>query len=235
KVLKKLLDKNFPEIKISHICSTAEDGLKKIKLIKPQLVFLDIEIPPFNGFELLRKLDTIDFEIIFITAHEEYAARAFKLSAVDYIIKPLLLNDLKAAFKKFESKITVAALLKNIGAPLNNNHAGHADKIKIALPTINGYELVNIETIIRCEADGHYTTFYFADRDRILIAKNLKEYEEMLVQHRFMRVHESHLINLNHITKYQKGDGGIVFMSDKSAVQVSRKHKEDFLSLLNKK
>ncbi|HKR05606.1 MAG TPA: LytTR family DNA-binding domain-containing protein [Bacteroidia bacterium] len=233
-LLAKFLNKHFPEIRITGTCSAADEGLKKIKSLRPQLVFLDIEIPPFNGFELLRKLDKIDFEIIFITSHQEYAVRAFKLAAVDFIVKPLLLNDLKVAVKKFESKIISGALVKNMEALMHNSIGSSNGKIKIALPTLNGFEFVNVETIIRCEADGHYTTFYFADRNKILIAKNLKEYEDMLARHKFMRVHDSHLINLNHVAKYQKGDGGIVFMSDQSAVQVSRRHKEGFLSRLNK-
>lgn len=223
----------FKNYSVLKICSTIDEAIKQVKQLKPDLVFLDVVMPPKTGFDLITTLDKVDFEIIFTTSFEEYAVRAFKVSAVDYLLKPFGTNDLAVALEKFESKSNLSQSARHIQTLLHNISAGTANN-KVALPVLNGYTFVKVDTIIRCEADDMYTTFHINDGSKIIVSKNIKECENLLLEYGFFRCHLSHLINMNFIKQYIKGDGGQVKLTDNSIVDVSRRKKEEFLKLLKR-
>jgi two-component system, LytTR family, response regulator len=201
------------------------------KSLKPDLVFCDVMLPPDTSFDWLMKLEKIPFELIFITSFEEFAVKAFRLAAVDYLIKPIAPEEFNLALERFRSRREkstdqIQSLLKNLSLPREHS--------KIALPTLNGYLFVQIKDILRCESDNTYTTFFTADKRKILVSRTLKDVEQMLEEYRFFRVHNSHLINLDYVAEYFKGEGGQVKLTDGAVVDVSRRRKEEFLSLLRK-
>lgn len=229
-----MLGENFPEYNIAGICSGVEEGLKEIQRHKPQLVFLDVLMPPKTGFDLLNGLKEINFETIFTTSYEEYAIKAFKVSAVDYLLKPFGTEELKNALVKFEERFVLKNSLQHIQTLLHNIHNNISEKTKIALPTMQGFIFVEVGNIIRCEADNVYTTFYFADKSKAVVSKAMSDCEELLGEFNFFRTHTSHLINMRCVKEYIKGDGGYVKMTDGSTADVSRRKKDEFLSLLLK-
>ena len=233
-ILTDMLGKNFPGYQIAGICSGVDEGLQKIQQLKPQLVFLDVVMPPKNGFDLLEELKEINFEIIFTTSHEQFAIRAFKVSAVDYLLKPFGEIELSMAVEKFEQRVAQKSSVQHIQTLLHNINSRTVDKIKIALPTVQGYLFAEVGNIIRCESDNTYTIFYFADRGRILVSKSMKDCEELLEQYGFFRTHTSHLVNMRFVKEYIKGDGGYVKMADGSTVDVSRQRKNDFIQSFQK-
>ena len=178
-----------------------------------------------NGFQMLEQLTTINFEIIFTTSYDQYAITAFKFSALDYLLKPVDREELQKAVQKVSSKITppvsqqLEILLQKINQP-------SIPVQRIALPTMQGLEFVPVESIIHCSSSNNYTEFFLADKKRLLVSRTLKEVEDMLADHSFLRVHNSHIVNLNSITRYVKGEGGYLVMSDGSTVDVSRSRKE---------
>lgn len=232
--LLRMLGESFPDIIIAAVCSTVEDGMSKIKQLHPQLVFLDVELGPKTGFHLLHSLDEINFDVIFTTSHSKYAVDAFKVSAVDYLLKPFSAGDLQIAIDKFKKKMAMKQPYENIQTLLHNITVDKAEKTKIALPTLTGYVFEHASDITRCEADDHYTWFYLKDTNRKLVTKDLKDCEELLTGYNFLRVHLKHLINMSCIKEYIKGDGGIVIMTDGASIDVSRKKKSDFLNRLTK-
>jgi two-component system LytT family response regulator len=224
-----LLADEFREYTLLAACSSVNEGAKKIMELKPQLVFLDVVMPPQTGFDLLTELPERNFEVIFTTSYEEYAIKAFKVSAVDYLLKPFGVEELKEALKKFEQKISSQRSLNHVELLLENLRAGSIEKTKVALPTLSGFVFVPVADIIRCEADDNYTLFYFADKSTLLISKTLKDCEAHLSSYNFYRIHHSHLINMHFVKEYQKGKGGSVKMTDGSVLEVSIKKKDDFL------
>lgn len=225
-----LLERSCPEVSIASICNSASEALTAIKEIQPQLVFLDIEMPYMNGFELLEKLPAINFEIIFTTSYDQYAIKAFRFSALDYLLKPIVREELQKAVHKAVNRMQnplpqqIEILLQKINS---NNHIQ-----RIALPTMEGLQLIPLNSIISCASDGNYTSFLLKDKQKLVISRPLKEVEEMLEDHSFLRVHNSYIINLNEINKYIKGEGGYLLMSDGSSVDVSRSKKEMLLKKL---
>jgi two-component system LytT family response regulator len=223
--LKMLLEKSCPQVQIVELCYSADEGIKKINELKPQLVFLDIEMPYMNGFQMLEQLTTINFEIIFTTSYDQYAITAFKFSALDYLLKPVDREELQKAVQKVSNKITppvsqqLEILLQKINQPAITVH-------RIALPTMQGLEFVPVESIISCSSSNNYTEFFLADKKKLLVSRTLKEVEDMLADHSFLRVHNSHVVNLNAIARYVKGEGGYLVMTDGTTVDVSRSRKE---------
>lgn len=223
--LKMLLDKCCPQIQVAAICHSASDGIAKIRELKPDLIFLDIEMPHINGFQMLEQLSTVEFEIIFTTSYDQYAIKAFKYSALDYLMKPVDREELEKAVQKVSKKINpsisqqLEILLQKINQPA-------VPVQRIALPTMQGLEFILVESIIHCSSSNNYTEFFLKDKRRILVSRTLKEAEDMLADHAFLRVHNSHIVNLNAITKYVKGEGGYLVMEDGSTVDVSRSRKE---------
>jgi two-component system, LytTR family, response regulator len=223
--LKMLLGKCCPQIQVAAICHSANDGIKKINELNPDLIFLDIEMPYMNGFQMLEQLPTINFEIIFTTSYDQYAITAFKFSALDYLLKPVDREELEKAVQKVSKKINppvsqqLEILLQKINQPAVTVQ-------RIALPTMQGLEFVTVESIISCSSSNNYTEFFLKDKKKLLVSRTLKETEDMLADHSFLRVHNSHVVNLNAITRYVKGEGGYLVMTDTSTVDVSRSRKE---------
>jgi two-component system LytT family response regulator len=229
-----MIKDHFPELELAAICSSADEGFEKINELKPQLVFLDVVMPPYTGFDLLNRITTIDFDIIFTTSYEKYAIDAFKVSAVDYLLKPFTVEQLEESITKFKKKIKLKQSLQHIETLLHNINSTSFDSIIIALPTFNGLSFVKTGDIIRCEADSNYTIFFLADKTKMMVSKTLKDCEDILSEYNFFRIHTSHLINMSCIKEYIKGEGGQVRMSDNSMVDVSRKRKMEFLNRFNR-
>lgn len=211
------------DINIVGEAESVEEGFDKIVAFSPDLVLLDINLSDGSGFDLLKKFEQLSFKLIFITAHEEHAVRAFKYSAIDYILKPVKASDLLLAVEKGaqsvikeENELKIAAFMENL------------KKIKkLVLKTAESIHIINISEIIRCEADVNYTRFFLLNHDQLLVSKTLKEYAGLLETAGFYRTHQSHLVNLEHVSRYDKIDGGHLVMADESIVPVSTRKKEE--------
>ncbi|HLF47591.1 MAG TPA: LytTR family DNA-binding domain-containing protein [Chitinophagaceae bacterium] len=223
--LKMLLDKCCPQVQITAICYSGADAIEKIRELKPDLIFLDIEMPNMNGFQMLEQISKINFEIIFTTSYDQYAITAFKFSALDYLLKPVDREELERAVQKVSKKIN-PAISQQLDILLQKINQPSVPVQRIALPTMQGLEFVSVESIIHCSSSNNYTEFFLSDKKRLLVSRTLKETDDMLADHGFLRVHNSHIINLNAITRYIKGEGGYLIMSDGSSVDVSRSRKE---------
>ncbi len=224
-----LLNDYCPEVQVVERCSSAKKALTAINALKPDLVFLDIEMPVMNGFELLEQFDEIAFAVVFTTSYDQYAIKAIRFSALDYLLKPVDPKELIAAIKKVKEKKNPPTneQLQLLINQLNNREGMIG---RIAIPTTEGFELVPVDQIVYCEADDNYTRFYLKSKARILASRSLKEIEEQLKEHpSFVRVHHSYMANLNEVTKYVKGEGGYLVMSDGATVNVSRSRKEALL------
>lgn len=211
---------------------SVDEGLTAIKTYKPQLVFLDIEIGDKTGFDLLKQLPEINFEVIFTTAYDKYAVQAFKFSALDYLLKPIDTDELQAALKKLNDKVSQKDIAGKFDALFHNLKNIQSASKKICVPVLSGLVFIQTDDIIRCESNVNYTTLFLKDKQKLLVAKTLKEFEEMLTEYNFYRVHNSHLLNLAYIKMYNKGKGGTVTMNDGSEIEVSTRRKDDFLKRL---
>jgi len=226
-----LLERYCPDVKIADMCYSSETALKAIAEIQPHLVFLDVEMPHMNGFEMLEKLPSLDFQLIFTTSYNQYAIKAIRFSALDYLLKPVDRTELVEAVQKALAKVN-----KNLPQQLESllqkwNHPTSPVQ-KIALPTMEGLQLLPVGTIISCASDSNYTIFHLKDKKKIIVSRTLKEVEEMLEDYSFFRVHHSYIVNLNEVEKYVKGEGGYLIMSDGSHIDVSRSKKEFLLKKL---
>jgi two-component system LytT family response regulator len=214
-----LLANEFPDLELSFQASTIEEAYPQLVKQQPDILFLDIELEDGTGFDLLDKLQKVSSQIIFITAYEQYAVRAIKKGAIDYLLKPIRRSDFIIAVNKS---------LENIR---NTKQLSQKDQLhaKINLPTLNGFRRILIADIIRCEADSNYTFFYLADKSKILVSRTMQEFEDALLEHDFFRVHHKHLINLRHFKEYIKGKGGQVVLSDNSVIDLSVRRKNEFM------
>jgi len=226
--------RDYPNYKISMICNGVDEAITQIRNHRPDLIFLDVVMPPKTGFDVVSALKEYKFNYIFTTSFEEYAIRAFKVSAVDYLLKPFGTDDLAAALLRFEEKKKLIDSNENIQTLLHNLNSNSNSASKIGLPGVNGYIFASVGDIVRCQADDMYTTFYMTNGTHILVSKNIKECEQLLEEYGFFRIHITHLINLDHVVQYFKGEGGQVKMSDNSMVDVSRRKKDDFLRVFKK-
>jgi two-component system LytT family response regulator len=227
--LSRQLEKYCPQVKLLTKCESALAGMQAIAALQPDLVFLDIEMPRMNGFEMLQQMQKINFEVIFTTAYDQFAIKAIRFSALDYLLKPIDREELQGAVEKVSLRKDRFLSNQQLEMLLSNLHHQKNGLQKIALPTMEGYELVIAAHIIRCESDGNYTQVFFKNGQKLLVSKTLKDIEELLAGHHFFRVHHSHLINLNEINRYIKGDGGYVVMSDNVNVNVARSKKDALL------
>lgn len=223
----------FGNVDVVASADSVSSGFDAILSFKPDLVFLDIEMNNETAFDLLEKFPKITFDIIFTTAHEHYALKAIKFSAIDYLLKPIDLNDLHSAIEKVENRKFKDNITKNLEVLMHNIKSQQHEQ-QIALATSEGLIFVNVADIVLCISDGPYTTFHLKKGDNIMTSRNLKEYEELLSEHRFFRIHKSYLVNLNEIKRYIRGEGGQVVMSNGITVDVSKRRKESFLSTLSK-
>lgn len=214
-------------VKLVGSFTSVKEGIKGIALLKPALIFLDVQIHDRTGFDLLRECDEINFKVIFTTAYDRFAIQAIKFSAIGYLLKPIDEDDLAEALNKIE-KNSIDEIRQMAGVIENNLQAGPKNK-KLTVATGNELLFLNIEDIIRCQSDINYTTIYKKDKQKIVVAKTLKEFEELLSEHNFFRIHNSDLINMDFIKSYNKGKGGSVILTDGTELEVSTRRKEDFL------
>ena len=230
-----MLQQYFPEIIVLGEATTVEEGLKGINEHKPNIVFLDIQLKEETGFDLLNRLPKIDFALIFVTAYNQYALKAFRFNAIDYLLKPIIPEELVEAVNKVKERITsiktdskklVDQLYLDIKDPKKNHD-------KIAISTSEGFNIIPINEIIYCHAISNYTRFYLTDQKSILSSYTLKQYDELLTAQSFFRAHRSYLINMVHVKMYKKGDGGEIVMSNGDEIELARTHKAEFLQLLN--
>lgn len=227
--LRTLLSRYYKEIEVIGEGRNVSSGIKIIKEIKPELVFLDIKMPDGTGFDLLKKLDDVDFEVIFTTAYDNYAIKAFQASAMGYLLKPIDIDELGMVLEKVRKVLQEPPKenMKQLQVLIDNYRADGKIK-KVVIPNVDGYEVIEIDQLVRCEGERNYTNFIIADGKKILASKTLKEYEDLLGEHGFFRIHKSHLINLHHVKRYLKSEGGSVEMSDGSSLQLSRDKKAAF-------
>ncbi len=210
-----------------------EEGLKLIRSTNPEIVFLDVMMKDGTGFDLLKQLPAIDFKLVIVSGRDDFALRAFRFSAIDYLVKPVDSDELQATLARIRSSVTqpwqeMMAVLKQSIQP-----AKEVDR-KIVLKDMNAIYIVSVNSIIRCEASDNYTTFYFTDQSPIIISRSLKEYDELLTPLKFIRVHQSHLINLNQLQQFNKREGGSIKMKDGSEVPVSSRKRDLLLQELSK-
>jgi two-component system LytT family response regulator len=229
--IKNMLSIYCPDVEVIDVAGSVKEGEAVLNRHRPDLVFLDIKMADGTGFDLLRKFEDVNFFVVFVTAFEEFAIRAIKFSALDYILKPIDPDELMSAVEKAREiiekeniSIKLEALYENLDILSSNNK-------KIVLKTTGSVHIVNLKDIVRCESEKNYTHFYTIDNEKITVAKTLKEYNGLLNDYHFYRVHQSHLINLEHVKRYEKHDGGFLVMDDNSSVPVSFRKKEDLMKL----
>jgi two-component system, LytTR family, response regulator len=232
-LLSKLLLEHFPNIAVAGQAANVQEGIAGIYASKPALVFLDVEMNGETGFDLLRKIENRNFQIIFITAHDNYALKAFRYNAVDYLLKPIVLDELKEAVNKATNqlsakKITSDAQLENLVQSMRDPKKVND---KIAVPTSDGFVLISVQEIVYCRANGNYTEFHLSAGRNLLSSYTLKQYHELLEEQNFFRAHRSFLVNLAHVKMYRRGEGGTIVMNDGSEIELSRQNKDAFLQL----
>jgi two-component system, LytTR family, response regulator len=230
--LRQKLINHCPEVTIIAECENGEEGIKNIEEKNPDIIFLDVEMPRMNGFTMLQQLQQHNFQIIFITAYDHYAIKAIKFSALDYLVKPVEVADLKLAVEKAAAKRknsygnpALEMLLQNL---MNKEKEQH----HIAIPCMDGLQFVETGNIIYLEAESNYSIFHLAGNKKITVAKTLKDFEELLPSSIFIRIHHSFIININCIEKYTKGEGGQVLMKNGVTLDVARRKKEAFIKMI---
>ena len=232
KVLSRILSTNFPDIQLLGVADTVKSGVELITDEKPDLVFLDIEMPDGTGFGLIEQLPEVNFKLVFTTSYSDYAIKAFKYSAFDYILKPVLLENVNSTISRIteipflKEKQLVDSVRETLGGDNTRTNA------TIALPEMNGFAIIKVDNIVRCEGERNYTRVFYKDGASVLISRTLLEFDQLLVPHGFCRIHRSHLVNLNCVGRYLKTDGGIVEMADMSQLKVSPKYKDELLDKL---
>ncbi|MEO6638447.1 MAG: LytTR family DNA-binding domain-containing protein [Ginsengibacter sp.] len=229
-----MLQRHADDIEIIDTCSNPTDGIDSIAKHQPDLVFLDIQMPKMNGFDMLKKIGLINFEVIFTTAFDQYAINAIKVSALDYLLKPVDDEDLTIAIEKCKERLQEKKPQLRFEHLFNNlTNKNPLDKT-IALSASDGISFVKMSDILRVEANGRYAKFYLLDKHTILVSKTLGDFEEILSANQFFRIHDSSIVNLNHVKKYTRGDGGTVLLSDGTELDVARRRKDDFIKLIPK-
>jgi len=201
-------------------------GLEAIRRLQPEVVFLDIQMPDGSGFKLLESLDEINFELVFTTAYDQFAIKAIRYSALDYLLKPIVPAELKNAIAKVKQKKQDGTINKHIRVLLENVKETAPASRRIVLSTSEGMHIIDVVDIIRCESDDYYTRFFIRDRKPILVSRTLKEHEELLTEFGFIRPHKSHLINTRYVKSFIKADGGYILLQDGTTVPVSRRKRE---------
>jgi len=234
--LKGLLERFKNQIQVIGEADNVSSGIDVVNTLKPDVVFLDIQLTDGTGFDILEQLalqnGAIKYNIVFITAHEQYAIKAFRFSALDFLLKPVDPEELEKVIYKIESIVEKTNDYSHIDLLLENIRK-KVDKFKrIALSTSEGIHLFEVSDIIRCESEDNYTKFFIKNNKPLLISKTLKEYEELLTEHGFIRIHQSHLINLNYLKSYIKKDGGYVIMADDSHLPISQRKKDKLQEIL---
>lgn len=238
KGLSEKIKKYCPAVQVLKLFSKADEALKEIKELNPDVVFLDIEMPKMNGFNFLKNCSPFNFEVIFTTAYSEYAIEALRISALDFLQKPIDAKELIAAIQRLEEKLkNTRSLQRTLEQQIQlfmQYQPAAKEHGKIALPVLNGLEFVDTASIIKVEAENVYSVFHLTNDRKMVVSRTLKEVEKMLSQWNFMRIHKSFIVNLNCITHYKKGEGGTITLTDGSEAEVSRRSKNEFLARINK-
>ena len=229
--LRRILEQNFKEIEVLGEADSVASGLSLISEVDPDLVFLDIEMPDGTGFSLLEQLPGINFKLVFTTSYSDYAITAFRYSAFDYIVKPVLIENVRLLMGRI-SEVPILKETDRIEVLKKSLTRGESEDATIALPEINGYTIVKVNDIIRCEGERNYSRIFFKNGTSTLISRTLLDFDNLLVNHGFFRIHRSHLISLKNVNRYLKTDGGLVEMMDKTQLPVSPKFKDELLNRL---
>jgi two-component system, LytTR family, response regulator len=232
-MLEWLLATYCTDVKVLATCNSALKGIEAIQFHKPDLVFLDIEMPVMNGFDMLETIGSIDFEVVFTTAYDQFAVKAFRFAALNYLLKPVDPQDLQSTMARFNEKKSVVSK-EQLSLLLENLKPTKPPTERIALSSGDGLIFVKTADIAYCGADSNYTQVVMADGKKITVARTLKELDDTLAGVDFVRVHNSYLVNINHIKKYVKGEGGYIVMPDDSQITISRSKREDFFQLFSK-
>jgi len=227
--LKNYVEKYCDGVNVLELCENVEQGLAAIKKHNPDIVFLDIEMPYGDGFDLLDRVDEISFEVVFITAFSNYAIKALNMSATYYILKPIDIDELVEAVKKIREKKDPSG--SNTKVLMKNLHAANPLSQQVVLPQLTGFMVVQVKDILRAEADNNYTTIFMTDGSKHVVSKTLKFFDELLNEAGFVRIHQSHLVNVQQIAEYKKGKTGQVKLSDGTWLDISPQRKKDFLDL----
>lgn len=226
RILAGYLARYCPEVTVCGFGESVATGLEAIRAHRPDLVFLDIEMPYGNGFDLLDQASPVNFETVFVTAFDGYAIQALNQSAAYYLLKPIDIDELVKAVEKIKSERRTEAYTEHAKVLLDNLRGGNT---RIMLPTMEGFEIVDIDTILYCEANDNFTQFHFAQGNPLMICRPLRFFEEVLASHRFLRVHRSFLINTAHVVRFTKGKGGTVTMKNGAELEISPNRKSEFL------
>lgn len=232
--LKAMLEEFCKDIKVLATAGSVAEAVKVLSVVSPDVVFLDIELQSGQGFDVLEQIKNPSFEVIFTTAFEKYAIKAIKFSSLDYLLKPIDLDELKQAVEKARNRVDTGIYREQIDTLMQNLSKESYRQEKICLATTIGMEFIAIEDIIVCKADGSYTSFLLKNKSTLMVSKHLKEYEMLLADHHFMRVHNSYLINLKEVKKYIKADGGYIIMSNDSHVSLSPRKKDDLIEAMKR-
>ncbi|MBC7568050.1 MAG: response regulator transcription factor [Pedobacter sp.] len=223
--LQSIIMNNCSNITVVGTASDADNGSRMIALQQPDLLFLDIQMPGKSGFDLLKELPKIDFEVIFITAYDRYGIQAIKFSALDYLLKPINISEFLLAVQKAEQKINSKKESSNIQNLLKYLKGGK-EVPKIALPTLKEIMYVKVSDILRCEAENNYTNFHLLNGAQVLVCKTLKEFADLLKPHNFLRSHQSHLVNIDCVKSFLKEDGGMLLLTNQEKIPISRQNRE---------
>lgn len=232
--LKTLLTEFCEDVNVMGMTGSVEEAVALINQLQPELVFLDIELQTGTGFDVLNQVDQRNFEVIFTTAFEHYAIKAIKFSSIDYLLKPIDLDELQEALRKARQKKDQLLTTRQLDLLLKNIANKTDQKRKICLSTADGLEFIEVGNITYCEANGSYTNFHIKPNVRLVVSKNLKEYEQMLADYDFMRVHNSFLINLHEVKKFVKSEGGYILMNNEAQISISPSKRDNFLRLMAK-
>ncbi len=231
KLLEKIIIEYCPQLNVIGNSTDVQIAYNQISQLRPDLVFLDVVMPLGNSFSLLDKLSPLNFEVIMVTAHEKFAIKAIHYDVLGYLLKPLNIKDLKDLAKKAFDKISNKKSAENFNILVSSINNSSFIQPNIAVPTVDGLMFIDLENIIRLEAGGSYTNIFTIDKKKITSSKNIKEYEDILPKNKFFRVHNSHIININKLSKYEKGRGGFVILIDGIKIEVASRRKNDFLNI----
>jgi two-component system LytT family response regulator len=232
--LRLALARYCPEVSIKGVYGIPEEGIEGIKRQKPQLVFIDVQMPGMSGFDVLQKVSPVSFEVIFVSAYDRYAVKAIKFSALDYLLKPVAIDDLTQAVRRAGERLARKGSNYHIQSVLHNVQFSSTPVQRLAVPSFEGIDFFDTKDIVFCKADGSYTTVVLAGGQHKVVSRNLKDFENLLSDSGFCRVHHSYLVNLLHVQRYIKGEGGYVVLTGDHHVDISRRKKEEFLALLDR-
>jgi two-component system, LytTR family, response regulator len=221
------------EVEIVGTANSVQEAYTLIHLVKPDIVFLDVEMPHGSGFDLLEKIPKPNFEVIFTTGFDRYAVTAIKFSALDYLLKPINIEEVKDAISKAKKRIESKHTQNNLEHLINNLRHPRDKNNKIPISVVNGFQFVPVNTIVFCQADDDYTYIYLTDGQKLTVSKNIKEFEDILANYDFFRIHHSYLMNRDYIKRYIKGEGGTILTEQGNELPVSRRRKQEFLEWLN--